>query len=526
MHNYKIILFLCNWGPHAAYQQLQENDYRIPPEVKMVRISCTGRISKALLFKAFEMGADGAALVGCTSGSCRYGAGTQAAIDNTEETGNILELLGLGRDRLRLATFLPDEPESLEKFLAEFCDDVKKMGKSPVVPAPKTIPSIAPETIREVVSRHDVYACQDCGKCTSSCPLALCGKPYSPRDLVNAIVREDFDSERVVKDVNACLTCGTCYERCPSDVNFPEFIRDMRIALGSNGGGRQAHGGFFQSLMRAMASPELSPQRWSDLPEKIKTDENSEILFFGGCAPYFDAFFKRHQPVNTSRILEDSLRLLNFFDVTPRLFAQERCCGHDLLWSGDRENFVRLAKLNVEAIQNAGVTKVITSCPECYRTLRFDYEKFGVKPEFEVVHMYEFLEREIDKGAVEFNPLGKKVTYQDACRMNRLDNIREFPRKLIGRLSTDGFAEMKESGASALCCGNCAWTGCDSYSKALQVKRLRQARETGSDLMLTSCPKCQVHLSCAMRDPVLGDELAVELADLTSVVADTIRWEE
>ena len=313
-----------------------------------------GQNQQGLLFKAFEMGADGVALVGCTSGACRYGAGTQAAIDNTEDTGNILELLGLGRERLRLATFLPDEPEALEMFLAEFCDDIKKMGKSPVLPAPAGIQSIAPESIREVVSKHDVYACQDCGKCTSSCPLALCGKPYSPRDLVNAIVREDFDSERVAKDVNACLTCGTCYERCPSDVNFPEFIRDMRIALGANGAGRQAHGGFFQSLMRAMASPELSPERWSNLPEKIKTDENSDIMFFGGCAPYFDAFFKRHQPVNTSRILEDSLRLLNFFDVTPRLFPEERCCGHDLLWSGDKENFVRLAKLNVEAIRTQG----------------------------------------------------------------------------------------------------------------------------------------------------------------------------
>ena len=44
----------------------------------------------------------------------------------------------------------------------------------------------------------------------------------------------------------------------------------------------------------------------------------------------------------------DSLRLLNFFDVLPRLLEDERCCGHDLLWSGDRENFLRLARLNVE----------------------------------------------------------------------------------------------------------------------------------------------------------------------------------
>jgi len=70
---FNIILFLCGWGPHAAYQMLQdrENGFYSLSEIKMVRIPCTGRISKALLFKAFEMGADGVALVGCETGTCQ-----------------------------------------------------------------------------------------------------------------------------------------------------------------------------------------------------------------------------------------------------------------------------------------------------------------------------------------------------------------------------------------------------------------------------------------------------------------------
>ncbi|HBD10396.1 MAG TPA: methyl-viologen-reducing hydrogenase subunit delta, partial [Syntrophobacteraceae bacterium] len=60
--------FLCNWGPHAAFQTLQDTCCAIPREVRMVRIPCTGRISKSLLFKAFEMGADGVALIGCQTG--------------------------------------------------------------------------------------------------------------------------------------------------------------------------------------------------------------------------------------------------------------------------------------------------------------------------------------------------------------------------------------------------------------------------------------------------------------------------
>ncbi len=534
MDNFKIILFLCNWGAHTAYQTLQDNGYQIPSEVNMVRIPCTGRITKALLFKAFEMGADGVALVGCGSGACRYGRGTESAENNTEDTQNIIGLLGLGRERMRHAVFLPDESQLLSTFLAEFCEDIKKLGKSPVVPSGTGKANFSLLTshfsLHELLSKHDAFSCQDCGKCTSSCPLALSGKEYSPRAIVNAIIRGDADSAQIRKDIRSCLTCGTCYERCPSAVNFPEFIRDMRCHLNlAEDDHCQPHGGFFQSLMRSMTSPALKPDRWSWISKDIRTDPESKVMFFGGCAPYFDAFFKKHHPVNTSGIISDALRLLNFFDLRPRLSDAERCCGHDLLWSGDKENFLQLAKLNVEMIENLGVEEVITACPECYKTLRFDYEAHGIKPGFKVTHLYEFLETEIDKGAIAFNPLDKKITYQDSCRLNRLEGLREYPRKLIHRLSggqfSEKFVEMKDADKSALCCGNCAWTGCDSYSKALQVKRLRQAQDTGADLMITSCPKCQIHLRCAMEDPFLFEELHINMADLTSMIAKMICWD-
>ena len=56
-------------------------------------------------------------------------------------------------------------------------------------------------------------------------------------------------------------------------------------------------------------------------------------------------------------------------------------------------------------------------------------------------------------------------------------------------------------------------------------QRLTQVRRDGSDLLLTACPKCQVHLRCAMEDVVRGDELKMEMMDLTSAIAQTIYWE-
>jgi heterodisulfide reductase subunit D len=545
MTDLKIILFMCNWGPHAAYQALQDNASPIPPEIRMIRIPCTGRISKSLLFRAFEMGADGVALVGCAPGSCRYGSGTPAALSNVDDTRGILELLGLGRERLQLATCLPDQSATLLGFLLEFHREIERLGKNPVTPPaakrghdaylfsevkddlqPGDTPKQMKEITSQLLAAHDVYACQDCGKCSSACPLALIGKPFSPRGVANAVISGTIDAPAVVSDIWSCLTCGICYDRCPSAVTFPEFIRGLRELQGASGiRSHQAHDGFFQSLMRTMTSPDLAIQHWRWLPDDIRTDPEGKLLFFGGCAPYFDAFFRHHLATRTSDILVDSLRLLNFFDIHPRLLPDERCCGHDLLWSGDRNNFLKLASMNAKAMEELGIEEVVTACPECYRTLSRDYAEHGIKVGFKVTHLYELLEREIDKGAVGFEPFDRKLTFQDSCRLNRLEDGASLPRKLLRRLRPKNFTEMQDHGMAAICCGNCAWTGCDRYSKALQVKRLQQAKETGSDLLVTACPKCQIHLRCAMEDPIAGNELQLEMMDLTSVLAKTIRWE-
>ncbi len=526
MDNYNIILFLCNWGPHTAYQRLQEKNYNIPPEVKMVRIPCTGRISKALLFKAFEMGADGVALVGCNPGSCRYGSGTESAIKNSEDTRDILDLLNVGKERMRLENFLPDEYDKLGNFLESFTTDIKKMGKSPILSS-KNGNNKNPESVNEIISNYDGYACQDCGKCTSSCPLALTGKEYSPRALVNSLISGNIDSEKVKKDIWSCLTCGICFERCPSNVNFPELICELRNYISQNDDDKlhQTHGGFFQSLMRSMTSPDLKPDKWKHLSSEIKTDPESKTLFFGGCAPYFDVFFRSHQKVKTTAIVENSLRLLNFFDITPRILDNERCCGHDLLWSGDRDNFLELAKLNVEYFNKLGIEELITSCPECYRSFKTDYPANGIKPDFEIKYIYELLEDKIDKSAVTFSKYDKNLTYQDSCRLKNANGLKSLPEKLLKRMNINHSNGKKDNNSATLCCGNSAWTGCDSFSKSMQVKRIRQAQSTGSEVLVTSCPKCQIHLKCAMQDPFLGDELGMEMIDLTTILAKTICWE-
>jgi heterodisulfide reductase subunit B len=56
----------------------------------------------------------------------------------------------------------------------------------------------------------------------------------------------------------------------------------------------------------------------------------------------------------------------------------------------------------------------------------------------------------------------------------------------------------------------------------MQVERLREAKATGADLLVTSCIKCQIHFKCAQQDPALKNDIAIPIRDLATVLADRL----
>ncbi len=73
-----------------------------------------------------------------------------------------------------------------------------------------------------------------------------------------------------------------------------------------------------------------------------------------------------------------------------------------------------------------------------------------------------------------------------------------------------------------MCCAGCTWSHCDRFAKQIQVGRLREARATGAEVLVTACPKCQIHFRCAMKDPNLGGEIEIEMRDVVELVADAL----
>jgi len=271
-----------------------------------------------------------------------------------------------------------------------------------------------------------------------------------------------------------------------------------------------------------MAKPAIKQRRLEWLSDECRTSDQSDVLFFVGCAPYFDPIFEA-LGVKTTDIAKGSLKILNYFGIEPMLLPNERCCGHDMLWTGDVETFRKLAEHNAAMIREAGVKKIIFSCPEGYRTFKEDYPKY-VNIDCELQHVTEFLAERIEKDEVSFKEVKRKVTYHDPCRLGRHLGVYEPPRKVLEAIPGIKLVEMKQSREESLCCGTSAFTNCDSFSKQIRVERLLEAKATGADCLVTSCPKCQIHFRCAMvnKGEEKGQDVEIEVMDIVNLVANAL----
>jgi len=372
----------------------------------------------------------------------------------------------------------------------------------------------------DIHKKTRAYLCLDCGKCTAICPISRVNRGYSPRRLLTKALTGGNENLLTDKTVWTCLTCMQCQEKCPSDIDYIHFTQMVR--RDAKGDGQEAlcsHGGALQSLMKIMTSPELKQNRLGWITSDLKTSAKSEYLYFVGCLPYFDVFFTDLK-ANSLEGARSTLKILNFLGIEPQVLPNERCCGHDLLWMGDMENFKRLAEHNLKLIKESGAKRIVTSCPEGLVTLKVDYpEMFGAQ-DYEVLHISELIAESLSDSKSKLKKLEKKVTYQDPCRLGRFCGIFDAPRQVIEACGAK-LVEMRKNRKNAICCGTSCWVNCDAYSRMIQANRLKEAKDTGAEVLVTACPKCHIHFSCTQKAEGYPEEDKIEIVDLTTLFAES-----
>jgi heterodisulfide reductase subunit D len=370
-----------------------------------------------------------------------------------------------------------------------------------------------------LLTQKQVDYCMECGVCTGSCPVNRVNSAFSPRQIIKQAIMDCDESLLTQRELWSCLTCARCSSRCPVQIDFPEVIRAYRGEARKLGNRPLcSHHGVLQAIS-GLQTGDVKQQRtaWTQDVGTIRT--TGDTFYFVGCLPYFNVVFGYLglSPVTTA---QNILRILNKMGIEPVVSDDERCCGHDAMWSGDEATFRKLAQTNVEVIKASGAKRVIFSCPEGYTTFRKQYPKAVGELPFEVLHITEFLAKELPGAGLTLEPQANgAVSYHDPCKLGRWAGIYEPPRQLLQMIPETQLLEMPRNRENSMCCGTSAWTECSSCSKTMQIERLQEAMQTGAQTLITACPKCQIHLTCAKSNT----ELNIDVIDLYSFLAKSMK---
>ncbi len=381
--------------------------------------------------------------------------------------------------------------------------------------------TIAPfiEVIDEIKEAGgDIFKmCFQCGLCDAVCPWNQV-RQFSMRRLIReaAFGLSEVEGE----DIWRCTTCGACPAQCPRGVRqidisvalrrvassyelFPQSVKSARTArasLISEGNPLQG-----ERERRADWAKDLSVKPY---------EEGMEALYFVGCYLSYDPRMKK-VAVATAGILNKAG--VNF----GILGDKESCCGESIRKTGSEQVFKDLARQNIKTFVDNGVKKVIVSSPHCYHTFKNEYPEFMVN--FEVVHISQYLWELIGENRVTLSKTyDKTVTYHDPCYLGRHNGIYDAPRDLLKIVPGLELVEMTAFGKNSLCCGGGGgriWMDTPQSERFSDI-RLKQAQESGAQVLATACPYCITNFEESRLN--LDYEDVIEVKDITEIISDML----
>jgi F420-non-reducing hydrogenase iron-sulfur subunit len=130
--NPKIVGILCNWCSYAGADLAGSARTQYPPDVRIIRVMCTGRVDPLFILKAFIDGADGVLVSGCHFGDCHYLEGNYKAAKRMFVMKSLLKGIGLEDKRLRMTFVSASEGAKWATVIEDVVNTIKELGPSPI----------------------------------------------------------------------------------------------------------------------------------------------------------------------------------------------------------------------------------------------------------------------------------------------------------------------------------------------------------------------------------------------------------
>ena len=400
------------------------------------------------------------------------------------------------------------------------------------------VKSFGVKTFEDFTWKHilDLYSCADCGRCSDNCPANAAGRPLSPRFLT--IKARDYAFEHFPvfgrshnstpligsiysdDEIWSCTTCGACEEECPMLVEYIDKIVDLRRGMIDDGNVPQS----LQKPLKALESRgnpygkmEKKRADWTRAADfqkvcPVKTvgkNGAADTLYFVDSITSYDD--------RMQSIAQATVKILNHVGENFGILgAAEKDSGHEVRRFGEEVLFMALRDQNAEAIQAAGVQRIVTADPHAYNALKHDYK--DLPP---VEHISQLIAREVESGKIKFKPIAEGAsvyTYHDPCYLGRHNQVYDDPRAVLDAIPGLKRVEMARSRDRSFCCGG---GGLMLFyepkeEERIGVKRVRMAAEAGANVMVTACPFCMVNIEDAIKVAGLeGKMTVIDLAELT-----------
>jgi len=335
-------------------------------------------------------------------------------------------------------------------------------------------------------------------------------------------------SEEVRDVVYKCTECGGCAISCKflNTLEPLEIIMKLREKLVDAGYGPMPQQQRYIEAIEKVNNPYNEPhdKRIDWLPDDIKLDPHSKILYFVGCT---SSYRRKETARATARILSSA-------DVSFNILEEnEYCCGSPVLRTGDVKKFQQFLNKNLDIIESKEIDTIVFSCAGCYDTFKVDYPLYR-DYNFRVLHTVEFFDELIQKGNLKLtNKVPLTVTYHDPCHLGRnaeryeewdgdvvelmplisidvppkpkrtgAKGIYSAPRNILNKIPGLKLVEMERIKEYSYCCGAGAGVKSAFPEFAIHTAKIRieEAEVTGASIVTSACPLCSINLQDAIRE--------------------------
>jgi F420-non-reducing hydrogenase iron-sulfur subunit len=123
-----IVAFCCNWCAYAGADLAGMNRRQYAPNMRIIRVMCSGRVASGMILQAFVSGADGVMVLGCHPGDCHYRVGNKFAEQRVQQVHELLSLAGIDPSRLLLQWISAAEGELFGRTVDSFVNQIKALG--------------------------------------------------------------------------------------------------------------------------------------------------------------------------------------------------------------------------------------------------------------------------------------------------------------------------------------------------------------------------------------------------------------